>query len=93
MFENIYSYRAEHLDGWFKALPWETTDKYIRSGHRNPTNFEQDSLRIIMLFEEEGIKAVIGKPKGKDTTAVESYLSDKNTWTFEKAKAWFRKDC
>jgi DNA-binding transcriptional MerR regulator len=72
-------------------LPWEEGSDNIRSGHRNPDEFEKDSLRTITLSEKEGIKAVIGKPKGHDTTEVQSYLFDKNKWTLEKAKAWFEK--
>ena len=48
-----------------------------------------------MISEEEGIKAVIGKPKGKGTTEVQSYLFDKSKgWTLDKAKTRFeqRKD-
>jgi hypothetical protein len=71
-------------------IPWEETDQYIRSGHRSPEDFEQDSLRTITLSEEEGIKAIIGKPKGKDTTEVQSYLFDRSkTWNLDKAKEWF----
>jgi len=72
-------------------LPWEDTDDFIRSGHRNPEEFEPDSLRTITLSEEEGIKGVIGKPKGKKTTEVVSYLFSKEKgWTIEKAKEWFK---
>jgi hypothetical protein len=47
-------------------------------------------LRTITLSEEEGIKAIIGKPKGKDTTEVQSYLFDRSkTWNLDKAKEWF----
>ncbi|MBT0160741.1 hypothetical protein G4O51_12245 [Candidatus Bathyarchaeota archaeon A05DMB-2] len=75
-------------------IPWEETDQYIRSGHRNPEDFEPDSLRTITLSEEEGIKAIIGKPKGKDTTEVQSYLFDRSkTWNLEKAKEWFEQHC
>ncbi|MEM3551381.1 MAG: hypothetical protein QXZ02_04325 [Candidatus Bathyarchaeia archaeon] len=74
------------------ALPWEETDQYIRSGHRDPEDFEQNSFRTITLSEDEGIKAVIGKLKGEDKTMVQSYLFDKaKSWTVEKAKAWFEK--
>jgi len=73
-------------------LPWEETDQYIRSGHRNPDDFKPDSLRTITVSEEEGIKAVVGKPKGKDTMEVQSYLfSKEKDWTLDKAKAWFEK--
>lgn len=71
-------------------MPWEVTADYIRSGHRSPKEFQEGSLRTITLSEAEGIKAVIGKPKGQDTTEVQSYLFDKDKWTLEKAKAWFK---
>ena len=73
-------------------MPWEITDQYIRSGHRGAEEFKPESLRTITLSEEEGIKAVIGKPKGKDSMEVQSYLFDVSKgWTLEKAKAWFEK--
>ena len=70
-------------------MPWEESQDYIHSGHRRPEEFQEGSLRTITFSEEEGIKAVIGKPKGKDTTEVQSYLFDKDKWSLEKAKAWF----
>jgi hypothetical protein len=71
-------------------VPWDETEDFIRSGHRSSDDFQEGSLRTITISEEEGIKAVIGKPTGKDTTEVQSYLfsKDKN-WTVEKAKTWF----
>jgi hypothetical protein len=73
-------------------LPWDESGDYIRSGHRSPDDFEKDSFHTITISAEEGIKAVIGKPKGKDTTEVQSYLFAKDKdWTVEKAKAWFEK--
>jgi hypothetical protein len=47
-------------------MPWENTEQHIRSGHRGPEEFQECSLKTITLNEKEGIKAVIGKPKGKD---------------------------
>lgn len=69
-------------------MPWEETQDYIRSGHRDPSEFESDSLRTIWISEEEGRKAVIGKPKGETVTEVVSYLfvKEKN-WTLKKAMA------
>jgi hypothetical protein len=73
-------------------LPWETTEQYIRSGHRSPEEFKLESLRTITISEDEGIKAIIGKPKGKDTMEVQSFLFDVSKgWTLDKAKAWFEK--
>jgi hypothetical protein len=63
-------------------LPWEVTANYIRSGHR----------RTIVISEDLGIKAVVGKPKGKTTMEVVSYLFDVSKgWTLEKAKDWFER--
>ena len=70
-------------------MPWEQTEEFIRSGHRDPSEFQEDSLRTITLSEEEGIKAIIGKPKGKNIMEIQSYLFDKDKWNLEKAKAWF----
>jgi len=53
-------------------LPWEETEDYIRSGHRSSNDFQEGSFRTITIDEEKGIKAVIGKPIGKDTTEVQS---------------------
>jgi len=71
-------------------MPWEEDDDFVRSGHRRPDEFQPKTFRTITLSEDEGIKAVIGKPKGKHTTEVVSYLFDKKKgWTLKKAKAWF----
>jgi hypothetical protein len=72
-------------------MPWENTEKLIRSGHRSPEEFQKDTLRTITLNEKEGIKAVIGKPKGKDAMEIQSYLFEKDKgWTLEKAKEWLQ---
>jgi hypothetical protein len=73
-------------------LPWETTDQYIRSGLRSSEEFKPDSLRTITISQDEGIKAIIGKPIGKETMEVQSYLFEVfKGWTIEKAKTWYEK--
>jgi len=80
-------------------LPWEETEDYIRSGHENPDKYDKDSMRTIEIDSAEGIKAVIGCPRGnfkavKCTvgTEVQSYLFAKEKgWTMLKARAWFEK--
>jgi len=72
-------------------MPWDETDQYIRSGHMDPSLFQEDTFRTITLSEEKGIKAVIGKLKGEDTMTIQSFLFDKSKgWTMEKAKEWFK---
>jgi hypothetical protein len=81
------------------TLPWEETDDYIRSGHGDPDKYDKDSMRTISIDAVEGIKAVIGCPKGNFKagkcavgTEVQSYLFAKEKgWTMTKAKAWFEK--
>ena len=94
-FSLLYSPLAENgVEGWCPGLPWEVSANYIRSGHRIPDDFEPGSLRTIVVSEAEGIKAIVGKPKGgKDgATEVVSFLFDVSKgWTLEKAKEWFER--
>lgn len=73
-------------------MPWEQTDKFIRSGHRGVDEFKPETFRTIWISQDEGIKAIVGRLKHGDTVKVVSYLFmlDKG-WTLEKAKEWFRK--
>jgi hypothetical protein len=42
------------------------------------------------LSEDEGIKAIVGKPKNRDTMEIQSYLFEVSRgWTIDKAKTWF----
>ncbi len=80
-------------------MPWEETDDYVRSGHESPDKYDKDSMRTIEIDAAEGIKAVIGCPKGNFKggkcvvgTEVQSYLFAKEKgWTMTKANAWFEK--
>jgi hypothetical protein len=73
-------------------MPWEETEEYIRSGHRDPNDFEEGTFRTIDIDPEKGIKAIVAKPKGKQGMEIQSYLFSKaKGWTLEKAKEWFEK--
>jgi len=64
--------------------PWEDTEDYIRSGHKEPS----DNCRTIDISESEGIKAIYCKYG--DKWDIQSYLFSKaKEWTMEKAKNWF----
>lgn len=71
-------------------MPVDVTDQYIRIRQRDPDDFEEDSFRTITLSEQDGIRAVIGRLKGQDSTTVQSYLFDKDKWTTEEAEKWVR---
>ncbi len=73
-------------------MPWEETEEYIRHRNRDPEEFQKETLRTITLSEKDGIKAVIGKPQGKHSMEIVSYIFDKSkSWTVEKAKEWLQK--
>jgi hypothetical protein len=73
-------------------MPWETTEKFIHSGHKPVEDFQQDTLKTVTIDEKTGVQAVMGKPKGKDTMEIQSYLFplDKG-WTLQTAQEWFEK--
>lgn len=73
-------------------MPWKEKDEQIRSGHRDPDEFQSETMRTIVLSGDEGIRAIVGKPKGKHRMEVQSYLFDKNKgWVMDEAKDWFNK--
>ena len=79
-----------------EADVWETTEENIRSGHGDLASFDPDSFRTIDITD--GIKAVVGCPKGsyadgkcKVGMETQSFLFDKAKFTLEQAKAWFKK--
>jgi hypothetical protein len=68
-------------------LPWDQTQNHIRSGHRNPEEFDPETLKTITLNPEQGIQAVTAKPWNKQTTEIVTYLfSKQKNWTTEKAQ-------
>ncbi len=73
-------------------MPWEETEKTIQSGHRSPQEFQQNTLKNVQLNPKDGIQAIIGKPKDKQTIEIQSYLFSKDKgWTKESAQAWYNK--
>lgn len=68
--------------------PEETAD-YIHIPVRDVEEFQAGSLKTIDISKDEGIKAVVGKLEGKDSTTVQKYMFDKaQGWTMAKAKEW-----
>jgi DNA-directed RNA polymerase subunit RPC12/RpoP len=76
---------------------WETTlddtgitakIEWIKIRLENPDNFEKDSFRTIVMSESKGIKGIVGRPKGKTITKLQSVLFNKDKWTEEEAKKW-----
>jgi hypothetical protein len=74
--------------------PWEEGEEYIRSGHRSSEGFDPDSMRTIDITE--GVRAIVGCPKGQYTGGrckvgmeVLSYLFSKAKFTMSEAKAWY----
>lgn len=62
----------------------------IRVRVRPTSGFQADSFRTITISAERGIRAVIGRPKGQETTRIQSYRFDKGKWNASTAAAWVR---
>ena len=69
----------------------EETDDYIHIPVRDKGQFQEGSYRTITISASKGIKAVIGRLKGKTSMTVQKYLFAKaKGWTMAKAKAWVK---
>jgi len=68
-----------------------TTENYIRLRQEDPKDFDKNTFKTITLSESQGIKAIVGKKKGKTSLTIQSYLFDKKKWTVEKAQEWVKK--
>lgn len=81
----IELYKADDMG---KAKEPDVTENSIRVRMKNPGSFQEGSFRTIDISKPQGIKAVIGRPKGKDSTEVQTYIFDKDKWTPAEAKKW-----
>lgn len=73
-------------------MPWEETQTYIQNGLRSPTEFQENTLKTIQINTKDGIQAIVGKPKDKQTLEIQSYLFEKaKGWTQQKAQTWTSK--
>lgn len=80
-------YRAKLIEEAFKP---EVTENYIRIRQKDPNDFQSDRFRVITLSKPKGIKAIIGRLKGKTTTTIQSFLFDKKKWNTKKAQNWIK---
>lgn len=78
----------EEEGGFFEAFSPEVTENYIRIRIKDPSTFQKEYFRIISISKSKGIKAVIGRLKGKTTTTVQAYLFDKDRWEEKEAQSW-----
>lgn len=88
--ENLVIVEDEELE----LAKWQSqrvTEQYVRIGQINPVKFEKDSFRTIWIDETKGIKAIIGRLIGKDTTTIQSYLFQKEKFNKTSAKEWINK--
>jgi hypothetical protein len=58
----------------------------IRARQADPSGFEKGSFKTITLDKSKDIKAVIGKPKGKSTTKIQTVIFPKKNFTVTQAK-------
>ena len=75
-----------------KSSDVRTTEKYIRYRQLDPKKFQDKSFRTIVLSPSKGIKAIVGKLQGKDTTTIQAYLFSKEKWNPAESKTWVEKN-
>ncbi len=73
-------------------MPWEQTENEIRHPIRPVSDFQDGSFRRITLQKDKPrVFAIIGRPKGKTTTAIQALRFPKEDgWTVAKAKRWLK---
>ena len=97
--KSITNKDAEKIKQWIKQVITkpapDMTENYIRIRVRDPDDFDSESFRTIDISTEEGIKAIVGCPKGKYENGqcsvgmeIQSYLFDKDKWTVAGAEKW-----
>jgi hypothetical protein len=69
----------------------DVTENFIRVRVRRPGEFQPDTFRTITLSKRQGIQAVIGRLKGKQTTERQSILFRREKgWTSRTAVKWVK---
>ncbi len=71
-------------------MPIDVTDNYVRIRQRDPGDFQKNTLRTITFDKARGIKAVVGRLKGKTTTTVQTLLLPTDKFTKAQAIKWAR---
>ena len=66
------------------------TPHYYRVVVKGSDLFKRSRRKIINIDKGKGVKAVIGRIKGKNMSEVMHYLFDKSKWTAARAQAWVK---
>lgn len=61
----------------FKTKKVDITEKHIRFRQESPSKFQKGSFRTLDVGRQGGMKLIIGRPKGKKTTRVQSVIYEK----------------
>ena len=72
-----------------KGGGWDETSTSYRYRVRDPGGFQEGSFRTISLGDS-GVKAVIGKPEGEDSTTIQALIFPKEKFTEEEARRWVK---
>jgi len=72
-----------------KGGGWDETSTSYRYRVHDPEDFEGGSFRTIPLGDS-GVKAVIGRLKGEDSTTIQSLIFPKDEFTEDEAKQWVK---
>ena len=68
--------------------PDEKANEFHHIRVLDPAKFQKDSFKTITLGK--GIKAVVGRPKGKKTTKIQKYLIPRAKYSLKEARLWVK---
>lgn len=68
---------------------WDETNTSYRYRVRDPAEFQDGSFRTIELGDSK-VKAVVAKPKGKNTMTLQALIFPKDNFTEKEAKQWVK---
>lgn len=81
---------AEEFSEW-KEKRVDVTPNFVRVRVKSREDFTAGSFRFLTLDKSRGIRELIGRLKGKTTTARQSLVFDrKKDWTAPSAEEWAR---
>lgn len=66
----------------------DVKENSIRVRQRNPDDFQEGTFKTIRITD--GVKAVVGKPKGKEKTEIQSLVFDKQRFKEDDVESWLK---
>jgi cation transport regulator ChaB len=66
------------------------TEVYFRNRVSEPSEYQKDSFKTIIISKDKGIKAIVGKKKNETSLTIQSLLFEKDKWTKDGVDKWVK---